>query len=85
MSSIVNWESGAPEQIKLYEIMRNTDGIYGGRFAGAGFKGCCLALIDPAKKDSVLESVTKAYLSEFPHLKDKYSCCVSTAAEGIEL
>ncbi|MBR2731356.1 MAG: hypothetical protein IKD72_05150, partial [Clostridia bacterium] len=27
-SSIHNWESGAPEQIKLYEIMRETDGIY---------------------------------------------------------
>ena len=39
-SSIHNWESGAPEQIRLYEIMRETDGIYGGRFSGAGFKGC---------------------------------------------
>ena len=45
-SSIHNWESGAPEQIKLYEIMRETEGIYGGRFSGAGFKGCCMALID---------------------------------------
>ncbi|MBO4914403.1 MAG: GHMP kinase [Oscillospiraceae bacterium] len=26
-SSIHNWESGAPEQIKLYEIMRETSGI----------------------------------------------------------
>ena len=47
-SSIHNWESGAPEQIRLYEIMTQTDGIYGGRFSGAGFKGCCMALIDPA-------------------------------------
>ena len=30
---------------KLYEIMADTDGIYGGRFSGAGFKGCCMALI----------------------------------------
>ena len=36
-SSIHNWQSGAPEQIRLYEIMRETDGIYGGRFSGAGF------------------------------------------------
>ena len=45
-SSIHNWESGAPEQIALYEIMTRTDGIHGGRFSGAGFKGCCMALID---------------------------------------
>lgn len=85
MSSIVNWESGAPEQIKLYEIMRETDGIYGGRFAGAGFKGCCLALVDPDKADDVLQKVTAAYLKEYPLLKDKYACCLCDTADGIEL
>ena len=30
-SSIHNWESGAPEQIHLYDIMTRTEGIYGGR------------------------------------------------------
>ena len=30
-SSIVNWETGSPELIKLYEIMTQTNGIYGGR------------------------------------------------------
>ncbi|MCL2811146.1 MAG: GHMP kinase, partial [Clostridia bacterium] len=46
-SSIHNYETGSEELIELYEIMRCTDGIYGGRFSGAGFKGCCMALIDP--------------------------------------
>ena len=70
-SSIHNWESGAPEQIRLYEIMRETDGIYGGRFSGAGFKGCCMALIDPAFEESVTERVTREYLRAFPHLEGK--------------
>jgi galactokinase/galacturonokinase len=30
--------------------MKNTEGIYGGRFSGAGFKGACVAIIDPSKK-----------------------------------
>ncbi|MBQ3908498.1 MAG: galactokinase, partial [Bacteroidaceae bacterium] len=47
-SSIYNWETGSPELKTLYDIMTRTDGIYGGRFSGAGFKGCCMALIDPA-------------------------------------
>ena len=47
-SSIYNWETGSPELKTLYDIMTHTDGIYGGRFSGAGFKGCCMALIDPA-------------------------------------
>ena len=82
-SSIHNWESGAPEQIRLYEIMRETDGIYGGRFSGAGFKGCCMALIDPDKVDSVQEQVEKKYLDSFPEMKGKYSFHLCKSADGI--
>ncbi len=82
-SSIHNWESGAPEQIRLYEIMRETDGIYGGRFAGAGFKGCCLALIDPAKAQEIEYSVTEKYLKAFPHLEGKYSFHLCRSADGV--
>jgi galactokinase/galacturonokinase len=84
LSSINNWESGAPEQIKLYEIMRGTDGIYGGRFSGAGFKGCCMALIDPSKADSISEHVDREYLSCFPEMKGKYSFHICESADGIE-
>lgn len=84
-SSIYNWETGSPELIKLYEIMRKTDGIYGGRFSGAGFKGCCMALIDPSYKDSIQEYVTKEYLKAFPELRDKYSVHFCTSADGVKL
>lgn len=84
-SSIHNWESGAPEQIKLYEIMRETDGIYGGRFSGAGFKGCCMALIDPAQEERITERVTREYLKAFPHLEGKYSVHMCESADGAEL
>ena len=84
-SSIHNWESGAPEQIRLYEIMRETDGIYGGRFSGAGFKGCCIALIDPDKQDEISEKVTREYLASFPHLEGKYGVYITESAGGIQL
>lgn len=84
-SSIHNWETGSPELIKLYEIMTETDGIYGGRFSGAGFKGCCLAIVDPACEQSVIDSVTEKYLAAFPHLKGKFSAHVCTSADGINL
>lgn len=82
-SSIHNWESGAPEQIKLYEIMRETGGIYGGRFSGAGFKGCCMALIDPAKAEAVAEEVERMYLTAFPEMKGKYSFHLCSSADGV--
>ncbi|QUC68205.1 galactokinase [Aristaeella hokkaidonensis] len=82
-SSIHNWESGAPEQIRLYEIMRETDGIYGGRFSGAGFKGCCMALVNPDKVDFIQEQVEKKYLDSFPEMKGKYSFHLCKSADGI--
>lgn len=82
-SSIYNWETGSPELIKLYEIMTHTDGIYGGRFSGAGFKGCCMALIDPAFEESVTKKVTEEYLSEFPLLKEKFSVHICESADGV--
>lgn len=33
--------------------MKDTDGVYGGRFSGAGFKGACVSLIDPTKKKEI--------------------------------
>ena len=82
-SSIYNYETGSPELKTLYEIMTKTDGIYGGRFSGAGFKGCCMALIDPAYEQSITEQVTKAYLKEFPQLEGKYSVHICQSADGV--
>ena len=84
-SSIHNWESGAPEQIRLYEIMTQTDGIYGGRFSGAGFKGCCMALIDPAFEESIRREVTEAYLKAFPEMTGKYEVFICESADGLSL
>ena len=82
-SSIYNWETGSDELKELYEIMTRTDGIYGGRFSGAGFKGCCMAIIDPAYEEKILETVSAAYLRKFPGLEGKYSAHICNSADGI--
>ena len=84
-SSIYNWETGSPELKTLYEIMTETDGIYGGRFSGAGFKGCCMALIDPSFEESIKSRVTEKYLAKFPGLTGKYSVHICESADGVEL
>ncbi len=84
-SSIYNWETGSPELKTLYDIMCHTDGIYGGRFSGAGFKGCCMALIDPAFRESISEKVTEEYLKVFPDLKGKYQVVICHSADGAAL
>ena len=65
--------------------MTETKGIYGGRFSGAGFKGCCLAIIDPNYEETIIETVTREYLKAFPHLEGKYSVHICESADGVKL
>ena len=71
-SSIKNYECGSEELIAIYNIMRQTEGIYGGRFSGAGFKGACIALVDPSKKDDIRQRITEEYLRMFPEYTDSF-------------
>ena len=65
--------------------MTKTEGIYGGRFSGAGFKGGCMALVDPDKAEDVVASVTDRYLAAFPELKGKYTAAICHSADGVNL
>ena len=86
-SSINNYECGSPELIAIYEIMCELDGVWGGRFSGAGFKGACIALVDPAKKESIREELTRRYLDRFPEYKETFEvhfCKTDDGARFIE-
>lgn len=84
-SSIYNYESGSPELKTLYDIMRKTKGIYGGRFSGAGFKGCCMALIDPEYGDQIEKQVEGQYLAVYPALQGKYSFYLCESVDGVTI
>ena len=84
-SSIDLWETGSEELKTLYEIMVETTGIYGGRFSGAGFKGCCMALIDPAYEKEIIENVRNKYIEKFPHLAEDFSAHICFTADGVRL
>ena len=82
-SSIYNYETGSDELRTLYEIALNTDGVYGGRFSGAGFKGCFMMLIDPEYRSAIEERVRTEYLKVFPKLEGKYSAHFCKSADGV--
>lgn len=81
-SSIRQYETGSDELKRIYELMKQTPGIYGGRFSGAGFKGCCMALVDPAYKEEITERMTAGYVKTFPHLKSKFTVDFCKTADG---
>ena len=84
-SSIHNYECGCDELIRLYEILRGLSGVYGARFSGAGFKGCCMALIDPEKAKMIEAQAERDYLTSFPELEGKYSFHLCDSADGVTL
>ena len=63
-SSIENYECGSEPLIDLYHILIETDGVYGARFSGAGFRGCCVALTDPTKSNTAIEHIQSAYAAK---------------------
>ncbi|MGI6705870.1 MAG: galactokinase family protein [Clostridia bacterium] len=84
-SSIQNYECGCPELISIYEILRETPGIYGARFSGAGYRGCCIGLIDPSYKDIIKEKVTKEYLKKYPHLEGVFQVDFCKTDDGARI
>jgi Galactokinase len=71
-SSIHNYECGSPELIAIYDIMRQLPEVYGGRFSGAGFKGACIALVNPVYKEEIEKVLTERYLDQFPEYEKTF-------------
>lgn len=71
-SSIHNYECGSPELIAIYDIMRTLPGVYGGRFSGAGFKGACMSIVNPACKEEIETELTRRYLERFPEYEKTF-------------
>lgn len=65
-SSISNYECGCPPMISLAEIMNASDGVYGARFSGAGFRGSCIGISNPAARDSIKEKIEAEYAAREP-------------------
>lgn len=83
-SSIHNYECGSPELIALYDVLRDTPGVLGARFSGAGFKGACIAIVDPARLDEIRVSVTEKYLSRYPQYEETFHIYFCDPANGVD-
>lgn len=68
LSSIQNYESGCEPLIQLYEILVNAPGVFGARFSGAGFRGCCIAFVDVDRASDAASFIRKEYTKVQPKL-----------------
>lgn len=84
-SSIEKYKTGSDELKTIQDIMEDVDGIYGGRFSGAGFNGSSMAIINPEKKEEIKNIVTIKYLKKFPKLENNFSIHFCKTSNGVEL
>ena len=84
-SSIHNYECGSKALVDLYHILMETDGVYGARFSGAGFRGCCVALVDPAKSTDAREHIRTQYHQKQPHLAKNASSFTCHPDDGARI
>lgn len=81
-SSVENYECGGPHLRSLYDILRETDGVYGARFSGAGFRGCCIALAAPDPTGRVAREVLARYAALHPDAAGAASVFFCSSADG---
>ncbi|KAL8265346.1 hypothetical protein R6Q59_023476 [Mikania micrantha] len=54
--------------IQLYKILLKAPGVYGVRFSGAGFRGCCVAFVNSDYADEAASFVKTEYVKLQPEL-----------------
>lgn len=81
-SSINNYQCGSPELIAIHSAMTGVDGVYGGRFSGAGFKGACIAIADADKAQAAAETILSRYLEQFPQYRSTAAAYIVSSDDG---
>ncbi len=84
-SSIEHYQCGCPPLIDLYRILQDTPGVLGARFSGAGFRGCCVALVEPRTGQAAGEWVLDRYRRQHPDLAEAAYSLVCQTADGAEV
>lgn len=87
-SSVHQYECGCPELITIFETLKQTEGVYGARFSGAGYRGCCIGLINPEYKDSIRQKIDSVYPVRHPKYSDVYNvhfCRIDNGARFVRV
>jgi galactokinase len=81
-SSIRNYECGSEPLIDLFRALLRCEGVYGARFSGAGFRGCCVGLVAREAAAEVAEEVGRVYAARQPRLAEDASVAICDSGDG---
>lgn len=81
-SSVHDYQCGSPELITIFNVLKQIPGVYGARFSGAGYRGCCIGIIDPSCHNEIERRITEIYPVKHPQYADKYKVYFCKATDG---
>lgn len=81
-STFNNYETGIPEMATIMDILKKTEGVYGARPSGAGFRGSVIGLVDPAHKEEIKAAIDAVFPKKHPEYADKYEVNFVRTADG---
>ncbi|MCZ0717780.1 hypothetical protein [Aerococcus kribbianus] len=81
-SSFYQYESGIPEMKLIFDTLKETEGVYGARPSGAGYRGAVIGFINPKFKEAIKAAVDAVYPKAYPELADAYHISFAKQADG---
>lgn len=79
------YEVSGPELDIMSELLRSQPGCYGARLTGAGFGGCCVALMDAGAVEAAIPVVARAYQAETGLTPALYPTRAAAGANTVKL
>jgi len=84
-SSLENYETGSPELACLQQVLEATPGVLGARFSGAGFGGCCVALVEEGAAQEARERALAEFTRRLPALAGRATALLAQGEDGVAL
>ena len=81
-STFFQYETGIPEMKTIFDTLRETEGVYGARPSGAGFRGSVIGIVDPKHKEAIKAKIDEVYPKAHPEHKDTYEVNFCKTADG---
>lgn len=81
-STFNNYETGIPEMATILDVLRESEGVYGARPSGAGFRGSVIGLINPEYKEEIKKAIDAVYPIKHPEYADQYEVNFVKTADG---
>lgn len=84
-SSIRNYECGNRYLRTAYHVLRQTPGVLGARFSGAGFRGCCIALAEPDAEKEIAGQALSRYVEQHSDMANDAEVYFCRSADGAHI